>query len=326
MSKTKILMATIAVVAALSVTATAQQQARVSLRSGERFSGEIMGFNGADYTFRVDGRDRRISANEIAIVEMAAGRPLTGQQQAGLNAGRPFVILRSGEVVEGRLTRMSQNAGRRQQQIIIESRNGQRSFYLGDVAGIYVTAPRVDLADSRRGSQDRFGDRQGNRQDGGVGDRQGGSANDADPRGGFGGGSTNGGRGSSTQNDRGGASPAAPSSATVVAPGTQQWVTSTFTVKAGETLRFQASGQVQYSPDPEDRAEPQGSPKRHTVAGAPMPTMPGGSLIGRIDNGPAFWIGNQSTVNMPSAGTLFIGINDDRVADNSGQFNVVISR
>ena len=51
-----------------------------------------------------------------------------------------------------------------------------------------------------------------------------------------------------------------------------------------------------------------------------------GALIGRINSGAPFAIGNQETVRMPASGTLYLGINDDNVSDNSGHFQVVISR
>ena len=51
-----------------------------------------------------------------------------------------------------------------------------------------------------------------------------------------------------------------------------------------------------------------------------------GALIGRIDNGQPFFIGNQPAVRMPANGQLFLGINDDILNDNTGDFYVTISR
>jgi hypothetical protein len=115
-------------------------------------------------------------------------------------------------------------------------------------------------------------------------------------------------------------------SSTINVRGNQQWTSTNIAVLNGDVLHFQASGSVQFSPDPADRAEPQGAANRHTVAGSPMPNQPGGALIARIDNGQPFFIGNQSTVTMPANGTLYLGINDDNVGDNNGDFNVVVSR
>ena len=47
-----------------------------------------------------------------------------------------------------------------------------------------------------------------------------------------------------------------------------------------------------------------------------------GALIGRIGNGAPFGIGNQTSVPMPASGELYLGINDDQVADNTGGFVV----
>ena len=45
-----------------------------------------------------------------------------------------------------------------------------------------------------------------------------------------------------------------------------------------------------------------------------------------IYNGEPFGIGNQMSLTIPATGTLYLGVNDDNVSDNSGQFQVVISR
>ena len=56
-----------------------------------------------------------------------------------------------------------------------------------------------------------------------------------------------------------------------------------------------------------------------------MPKTLAGALIGRIDGGQPFGVGNLSQILAPASGMLYFGINDDVVTDNSGQFNVVIS-
>jgi len=75
-----------------------------------------------------------------------------------------------------------------------------------------------------------------------------------------------------------------------------------------------------------DNASSAGSLAQKYVTGAPLPHALAGALIGRIDNGAPFGIGNQTSLTMPATGTLYLGVNDDTVSDNSGQFQVVISR
>ena len=58
---------------------------------------------------------------------------------------------------------------------------------------------------------------------------------------------------------------------------------------------------------------------------ATIPSIPVGALIGRIGNGQPFVIGDTTNaIDMPVNGRLFLGINDDHVADNSGNFVVKV--
>ncbi len=112
----------------------------------------------------------------------------------------------------------------------------------------------------------------------------------------------------------------------VVVPGNQQWVSSGITVRRGETITFQSTGEVRLSADSNDVAGIHGARSQRYAAGAPLPQQFAGALIGRIGNGQPFAIGGQTSIQMPASGVLWLGINDDVVADNAGQFNVVIGR
>ena len=83
---------------------------------------------------------------------------------------------------------------------------------------------------------------------------------------------------------------------------------------------------MQLSGDASDVAAPAGSKSGRKATGAPLPNALAGALIGRIGNGQAFAIGNQTTVQMPAAGQLFLGVNDDGFDDNQGEFRVDITR
>jgi hypothetical protein len=110
-------------------------------------------------------------------------------------------------------------------------------------------------------------------------------------------------------------------------PGTTQWVDTGLTVRRGESVRFNATGQVQLSSDGNDTATPAGSRTGRRPAGGPMPQVLAGALIGRIGPVQMFGIGNQTgALGMPADGRLFIGINDDNVNDNQGEFQVEVVR
>lgn len=117
-----------------------------------------------------------------------------------------------------------------------------------------------------------------------------------------------------------------PSTSGLVVSGKQPWTSTGIMVRRGEVLRFNTTGEVRVGGGPEDVAQPAGVTGGRTVAGTPIPSSIVGALIGRIGNGQPFGIGNQTSVPMPAAGMLFLGINDNNFDDNSGEFRVEITR
>jgi hypothetical protein len=108
-------------------------------------------------------------------------------------------------------------------------------------------------------------------------------------------------------------------------PGNQKWVDTGLTVQRGQAVGFQSSGEVVLSGDSGDVAEVTGARSGRKAAGAPVPDVPAGALIGRIGSQPAFAIGNQTSIAMPGAGRLYLGVNDDENGDNQGHFDVRVS-
>jgi hypothetical protein len=83
---------------------------------------------------------------------------------------------------------------------------------------------------------------------------------------------------------------------------------------------------VQLSGDANDVASPAGSKAGRKAPGAPLPTELAGALIARIGTGQPFALGNLQTSRMPASGQLFLGVNDDGLDDNKGEFRVEIKR
>ena len=124
------------------------------------------------------------------------------------------------------------------------------------------------------------------------------------------------------------ATPAAPGSSTLPAtggqirvPANQRWTDTGITVRRGETVTFNASGQVQFSANASDTAASVGASSGQRPTG-PMANVPVGALLGRVGPVAVFAIGNQTSLQMPADGRLFLGVNDDNVADNRGEFTV----
>jgi hypothetical protein len=80
---------------------------------------------------------------------------------------------------------------------------------------------------------------------------------------------------------------------------------------------------VQLSQDPEDVAISAGSLRQRHAAGSPLPGNFAGALIAKVGNSAPFPIGNNTEpIAMPADGQLYLGINDDEVSDNRGEFVV----
>jgi hypothetical protein len=120
--------------------------------------------------------------------------------------------------------------------------------------------------------------------------------------------------------------PGVPEGRGIAVPGTSAWTPTGLTVRQGEVLNFSTTGEVRLSSDANDIAGSAGARSQRMSPNAPLPQNFVGALIARVGNGPPFPIGDQTRVTMPSSGQLFLGINDDHVADNAGGFRVNIQR
>jgi Ca2+-binding EF-hand superfamily protein len=100
----------------------------------------------------------------------------------------------------------------------------------------------------------------------------------------------------------------------------QRWTDTGVDVRAGDTLTINARGSIQMSSPGQDSATPAGSSSGRRAPDAPILNQPAGALIARIgDYGPIF-IGDRGTLRAPVTGRLYFGVNDDHLADNSGEF------
>jgi hypothetical protein len=110
-------------------------------------------------------------------------------------------------------------------------------------------------------------------------------------------------------------------------PGNSAWTATPLTVRKGDRVVFNVTGQVQLSSDTKDVAEAAGSLTQRRAENAPLAQNFAGALIARVGNSAPFPIGNVTTpVTMPADGQLYLGINDDEVGDNSGEFVVKMTR
>ncbi len=100
------------------------------------------------------------------------------------------------------------------------------------------------------------------------------------------------------------------------------WNDSGIDVRAGQTVYFEAQGRVRWGRDRQDG--PAGERNSPSNPNRPMGNRNAAALIGRIGDD-MFFIGDETgPVRMRSSGRLFLGVNDDVLTDNSGNFRVVV--
>jgi hypothetical protein len=104
-------------------------------------------------------------------------------------------------------------------------------------------------------------------------------------------------------------------------------------VRAGQSISVTASGRIHFGSPPIDAVDPAGIPTGEcaTIVGKQSQDqpfvaadLPCWSLIGKVGAGPPFEVGKEKTFPAPSTGPLFLGVNDNRLADNSGTWSATI--
>jgi hypothetical protein len=100
------------------------------------------------------------------------------------------------------------------------------------------------------------------------------------------------------------------------------WNDSGVDVRAGQTIFFEAQGRVRWGRDRQDG--PAGERNSPSNPNRPMGNRNAAALIGRIGSD-MFYIGDDTgPIRMRAGGRLFLGVNDDVLTDNSGNFRVVV--
>jgi hypothetical protein len=93
-------------------------------------------------------------------------------------------------------------------------------------------------------------------------------------------------------------------------------------VRAGQMVYFEAQGRVRWGRDRQDG--PAGERNSPSNPNRPMGNRNAAALIGKIGDD-MFFIGDETgPIRMRSAGRLHLGVNDDVLTDNSGNFRVVV--
>lgn len=258
-----------AVTGALVAAPLAQESATIVMRSGEKIKAEVLDHGGVGFTVRVDGQERQIPTDQVAVVDFAGTGDLTDADYGEPDGGH-VLLLRSGKRVTGQFYDIG---GTRPLRITMKTPAGEEHFTSSDVGRIVLARPAGGAPTT-------------------------GTA----------------------------ATSGIPEGTGIAVPANQEWTPTGLTVRQGERIAFNATGEVQLSADDKDTAGPSGARSQRKAQGSPLPDNFAGALIARVGNSAPFPIGAQQTVTMPASGQLFLGINDDVVGDNKGGYRVNIQR
>jgi hypothetical protein len=250
----------------------AQENATLTLKSGEKVQGFLIDMGGVGFTINVNGNQRQIPTNDVAVIDFAGGN-MTNEDWARVNNGQQVVWFKNGEVLNASLYDIG---GTTPLRLTFKTADGERTAASTEVARIVLARTDAAVAGTSGSS------------------------------------STTGNLAPATGNG-------------IVVSGRQAWTNTGIRVRRGEVLTFNTTGEVQLSTDTNDISGSAGSKSGRYAANAPLPRNFAGALIARVGN-QVFPIGNQTTVTMPAAGVLFLGINDDGFEDNQGEFRVEIGR
>jgi hypothetical protein len=102
------------------------------------------------------------------------------------------------------------------------------------------------------------------------------------------------------------------------------WNDTGIDLRSGQTVYFEASGNVRWGRDRRDG--PEGENDSPNNPNRPIPNRPAAGLIWRVGNGSDFFFigAGQGPVRVRSSGRLYLGVNDDFLQDNSGSFRVIV--
>jgi hypothetical protein len=238
-------------------------RASIVMKSGDRLDAEVIDIAAPGLLIRENGNERNINFGDVAIIEFAAGV----NPNRAIAAGGQYIVLRNGEVIDGRLFDIG---GNRPKILYVQTSSGMRQFNSDEVAVVHLAAAN----NVRRPLNQPVG----------------------------------------TVGRRGAAS--------FGVAANREWTDTGVMVREGETIALRVDGQIELAPNQRTGAAGIAGGRRGDQT--PLPAAPAGALIGRIDEGAPFLIGGQGTVRMPATGRLFLGVNDDVVSDNAGEYQVTI--
>jgi hypothetical protein len=105
----------------------------------------------------------------------------------------------------------------------------------------------------------------------------------------------------------------------------ERWTSSGIYVNTGELVTWQADGMIRMSSDNNDTSTPSGSTRGRRAADAPIREALAGGLLMKLGDSVVRFVGTTGSFRANTTGELFLGVNDDHLPDNSGEYRVRVT-
>ena len=112
----------------------AQENATLTLRSGERISAQLVDHGGVGFTIRVDGQERRIPTDDVAVIDFTGGT-MNADDWTKVTSGQHVIWLRNGETINGTFYDIG---GTTPLRITVKTASGDRDLSSSEVARIVL--------------------------------------------------------------------------------------------------------------------------------------------------------------------------------------------
>jgi hypothetical protein len=123
---------------ALSLTAVAaQESATLTLRSGERITGQLVDMGGVGFTVRVNESERQIPTGEVALIDFT-GSTMSQADWDRVSSGQHVIWLRNGQTITGQLSDIGGTVPLR---ITVRSDGAERELTSNEVSRIAMARP-----------------------------------------------------------------------------------------------------------------------------------------------------------------------------------------
>jgi hypothetical protein len=282
--------AMVGVVCLAMVSAAAAADVTFVLNSGERQSGQLVYHKDLNIGLIQNGNERSFPISQVAAIIYNDGDPSQNELSQLPTSDNPPELERHMLVLRNGRVLHGKVYHWNTDDVLFDTTAGRGTYNASDVARLYLSGPpaRSVFAGANGQSQQV----RNNGRDRGGRDRMNGN-NQAQ--------------------------------STVRVEANQRWTDTGLMVQPGERIAFSTSGTIEFGKGMS--TGPDGDKNLGPRPGYVVRDMPVGGLIGRVGTSAAFAIGSANTpITMPVGGRLYLGVNDDSYADNTGGYDVGIHR